>query len=759
MISAVIIGNVEYAIVAGPSIDPHFFVAMLRNGSNPPTVLLDVKLPLLHQLLIDRKESRITMSAKAEQSAIFLDFRRTHEDLVIKFTNASAMAQVLKSFPKSLMETPDSQPLAQISFHSRASVKEPFLEAYVNKELKNSKSEEMEIDVPAKANPDDGGTHNIEKTDQENDISGATNSREDLLRRSSDLSKQTPVCQSAVSGQEAFSSSSKSVTRKVYRSATKGKSIRCPKLSKPGASERVANSTAAAALALRRSAEVHDTENDETRVSQGTPYDSVPPIKTRPQAKTTVSRKHINESDDEYRPTKKSRATKSATSKSVSVKKSTNSKSAPKPDRSSTREYVRRRSAPVAPSRYIPADEYEQIQDDEEVQLTSLPPKRKNIVKTSRVILGSSPGPNRNQEVVTKARIGRPRARQMSPEIGDVSVSRPVSSVINYTDASEMQTPVSAEHGNEHSGSMHVDNSEGDDADQSNSQQRSRNSSFQKTDSNGLEMKTASFNEFADLDANPPRNSRHESRLSKPIALPGRKDTPIVNSQQSQGLRKRDALDTLLEETSVRSPNISKTFRIMRRDLLEGQDESSQDHTPTPSQIKVQRQHHNIDLTLIKQPCPPANGVAGRSFESQSTSSGNRLVVSKMPLQTDIVPRRHSAPNLPLLQPIHKSMNKQTDQRQLNDKASNHSHINTGRLDLFHARLLENGIGFSATEALEERPDDTSYSSDSSLSEDGDLDSISNGEMNDERSNLLHHQQSVRDALADLTEVGLLVEN
>src|SRR5208282_5942674 len=99
MISTLTIDDRQYDIVAGPSIDKSFFVALVRNGSRAPICMLDVDLSLLCQLEIDRKQSRIKVSSQPDKAAGNLDFRRTSSDIIIYFPDLKALAKVLKQFP------------------------------------------------------------------------------------------------------------------------------------------------------------------------------------------------------------------------------------------------------------------------------------------------------------------------------------------------------------------------------------------------------------------------------------------------------------------------------------------------------------------------------------------------------------------------------------------------------------------------------------------------------------------------------------
>ena len=296
MISTLTIDGREYNVAAGPSIDKSFLVALVRNGSRAPILMLDVDLSLLRQLEIDRKQSRIKVSSQPEKAAVNLDFRRTASDIVIDFPDLKALAKVLKQLPTILTETPDSQ----IESSQRGAILlEPIF-------IDNSNHEAKRIEDVAEGE--------VEIHVDEDEVVEEQNARDsdaDEANVSSELSIFTPH-------RESFSSpprrSSRRSVTKTYSRGKFGRFTGNPERGKDNQKDQSLD-TQSAASSDNGSKKEGDNNSHEVQESQRITYDSPPPggenkPRAHLRAKTaSASRSRKRNRDDKTKninPTKRS---------------------------------------------------------------------------------------------------------------------------------------------------------------------------------------------------------------------------------------------------------------------------------------------------------------------------------------------------------------------------------------------------------------------------------------------------------------------
>ena len=260
-----------------------------------------------------------------------------------------------------------------------------------------------------------------------------------------------------------------------------------------------------------------------------------------------------------------------------------------------------------------------------------------------------------------------------------------------------------------------------------------------------------------------------KSDTVKPIALPGRRDTPIsTTSQKTLKLNGKELLDTILEVQHHESQDFNRAneFRLKRINHVDDEEEIwSQHNSPTPSRFKTGTRisiHDGDELRL-----PPGYTTTRfsksppRRLPKKTTTLVERLAKSRTSqTRTVDLGSKSLAPisERPTSREVnrisswdHDQPTKHTAGQVPSQEISLRSSKRGQTLDTFHARLLEKGISFSTPDVIKNHQPEDLDTTDSNMSDDESV-SDSDDEMQEDPE-YPEHQRHVRDAFYDITQV------
>ena len=749
MISRLTIDNREYDIVAGPSICKSFLVALIQNGSKAPIFLLDIDLSLLCRLEIDRKHSRIKVFSQSQRAAISLDFRRIASSIVMDFSNLKDLGEVLKQLPTKLTETPDSQ--IESSQHGAILLEPIFIDnsKYRSKELEHFAEDEVEMHVDGNEVVED---QNIRNSPAEGNVSFDLSTISTPRR---ELSSSTAPRSSRISVTKTYS---RSKSRRFTRSPGRRKNDTRPAAAQSSASD-------------AENGEDKEETSHEVQESQRTAYDSPPPgggnkPRNRLREKTAsayASRKRNRDKDDEeYQPNKKrSRVIKTPASKSVSFKEKEKSKRSSLPskpaNKSDSNQNRRRNSAPVKGPQYDFVDS-----DIESLQETDRPDKRHSQVKSQLTFVNSGPLPSSVPQckIAKENRVKKAATQQRSPPKMMETSTKPNPALHeSYDDG-------------------HSSGDVGKDRD------------YGLYDKTQIRVHPPSINHLCGNSLPSPPNILPEVKLKplptkhtptldiiyaapqksdavKPIALPGRRDTPIaIVSQKTSKFKEKDLLDAILEVHDESHLSRANGFQLKRINPVDEEEEAwSQHNSPTPSHFKTGNRilnHESGELrlppgyTTTRSPKSPP-----RRLPLTTTTLLKRLVNSdalqKQPpdlCNKSLAPisERRTSQQVDCISSRNHEQSTEHAMGQVSSQEISLLGSKRGQtVDTFHSRLLKKGISFPTPEVIKYHQPEGLHTNDFDMSDDESI-SDSDEEMQEDRE-YPEHQQHVRDAFYEITEV------
>ena len=743
------ISGTSYQFVAGPSLDCCYLTGMVQETPKSTISLLDISLDSIDNLSIDRAQSMLTIHVHNDASTAWLDFRRISGDVHLQLEGEAALNEALQLLPKSLTETEESQLLSQTRYLQQFVAKQP-----VAFQSCGRRGEE-----------DDGRDVKNEIEGFDSQISGSSHQSEDSTKQNESSELTSPPSQATPLSQDPIASKSTSDTRrtntKVYRSRNGrflGKKVSKPRAAKAREITSHENdSTISEGYETSRAKNSYGNPGIQT--DQGDSFDSPPPISAqrprrrlqKPSEPEVPPRKRGKlESDDDYQPTQKRlRAVRTAENRPTKVA-SVPQKIAARPLRQTTR----RRSAPQKTMAYASQEDSENIEDTENEARTNKPAGTKIVLKLAlnnpipALLLKSARAGESNEtptmpilknrschEVASTPEANKPGEISedegngpaptenpfYSPELGDsLNVSaRPRPSRHPFGQISATRSWVGLSH------------------------PKPRGKGIPNVILRSEELTTATASDAA-----------HRPPTS--ISVPGH-GTPHFSVLQPQK-RRKDALDVLLEsepsEAKARGAG-RKESQLLRMNLdYERDDNSNSSPIPSPSISKAvqslaskERIRNLLDRDGKSR---PAATVSSSDTNNPANQRKKQARIIDIAARTSTL---HSAANqVESAEVGGQRVCSQTDEVRPAAQP-------TDALELFHTKLAAKGLDFCSTvgNAIEDLSLSHYCSSQSDLSE-----SSSDEEMEVEQTKpqpvLPTHQQSVRDALVEITEVDCFMD-
>lgn len=778
------IAGVDYDVAAGPSLDPCYITAMVQEDSKSPIVLLDIELESLGKATVDRNQATLVIQASDGGSAVSLDFWRMIVPVQITFKDSFTLMEAIKLLPKRLTEVDETQVFSQ-ELGESYSMAGPLVIPDNCQNRQNVRGDDTIKDENHPAESEGSQAYSTQNC-----------SNLDCQEASSELSSvSSQTTPPSINGLNAKSTSaSRTTSTKVYRAkngryVSKNTAGAKPPPKSRTARGRTSNSTVSDTntRCRPRSQSPEIGFDDVNKQSQRINFDSPPPISPPRRQRSRLQnsqeteghprKRGKNDSDDDFQPSRKRTCTVKATLKGIP--KTTSSKVG-KREPSQKRLTFRRQSAPSNRSKYGPQGNIESIEDTEHDErgnpsegISRNTNLRTSNVKSTLTLLVNSKGIEDPQTNVQK----RPKSLRTDTVVDTSS---------EEVDAEEAPEPKESLAGESSMGlsepfTHFPDPAFCDDVNEAISRQSIHAGQRTRlTDSSKQLPKLKEFGKDptqAQTANSTSRNTIKESCINgtslRSITVPGQ-GTPHPNNPRDTFKKRADALDALPEEVlfSAKEAQPVKDFQLLRANLdNEAEDQSASNGTPSPSPIKVrsgpivtssQRKTRLLlrDGKIQSEEANAPSNLTRKAERSAIQGQKKRTVTGNMTKNHIVAePSSLSIPSGDELRSILLSAAKQATsnhppsqtQQIQQDQRPNPPQI-VGAIHMFHTKLAEKGIAFANIDISEDVSSNDPYSSDSDLSDEEsgeDMDVVGI----ERQPELPAHQKTVRDALAEITEV------
>jgi hypothetical protein len=727
-VQTVTISEVSYIINAGPSFGQCYFTALIQRDPHKATLLLDIDLNGVSKLEFQRGETTLLLNFNA--TAISFDSRQIQENVTIVFQDNATLLEAVALFPQHVIDIPDSQ-LAQVSARRSAVI-----------------DSQMEVE-----------TH--EHTENERAVWQAV--QVESSRRLLVPSDEEPTAQ-------VTDHKTKATRRKSGR-LTKRTSPHNPRRKKKQVKERTSTGAAESQTTFVESRSSRNTEfrNAEERSIED---ESPPPIgKSRSiTSKVACTRKRqSHNSDTEYQPTEKRtrRATIAATKPPTVAKKIY---------RSQRRQSVLRRS--VQPKHGPSDDDLDSIESDEVIAVKI--PRRRGKTVAPLPTVGMAPKTSRpvpkSPQAVSK--VPNERQGQISPELDEIRNQKVTWEIVDSQLEWRENRDESPDEKLYSDGSMELDYEPPGFLSRGSSQECVEHH-VEQFHSKQVLSDPQLKKPLSERNVSVARTEPLVSRKSLPaISSPGNR-TPQVLAQQSDATVKqhRARFDVPVSEAVRQAPTSKKEFRLRRLEIDKEEEEivsSSPNFTPPPTiSKKIGRMNPiepKVNLVVRDGKIQGGAAIAGRNEGNKiqeraeirmrmETNGDTDRVGCKIFDDFPDISRCRTRIESRILDPTREvrvvPMKPNLQRKGSKIDAQTTSKIKSiDLLDKFEAKLAEQGIRISTVDRTRKHLEREPFDNDSISS----ISSVDNDDSPVQRDHwpppLPPYQQSVKDALTDITEVS-----